>query len=117
MLMNNQIFTYFVPLSVSVCEKVRLSEDLTIRFYLDQNNNTVFIITRNDDVEIPIVNRENPKSSPEVNETLPDKDEYFQIFEVKNRTELQKEITRRRKGLQTRILGLIFHSFTMHCNV
>ena len=50
---------------------------------------------------------------PELDREILDtsQDEVFEIFEVQNQTELQEEITRRRKALQTRIKGTILTSY------
>ena len=50
---------------------------------------------------------------PELDREILDtnQDEVFEMFEVQNQTELQEEITRRRKALQTRIKGTILISY------
>ena len=55
-----------------------------------------------------------PKLDREVNYT--NQDEVFEIFEVQNQTELQEEIARRRKALQTHIKGTIFKTFNRTIN-
>ena len=63
-------------------------------------------------LEFPTVNREEHKESqPEVEKTQPDDDEIFELFAVKDETELQEDINRRRQGLQTQIQGQIFCIF------
>ena len=66
--------------------------------FSDQTNERISKTSSGKELEIPKLDRE-------VIDT--NQDEVFEIFEVQNLTELEEEITRRRKALQTRIKGTI----------
>ena len=70
--------------------------------FSDQTNETISKTSSGEELEFPELDREIHDTS---------QDEVFEIFEVQNQTELQEEITRRRKALQTRIKGTILISY------
>ena len=69
--------------------------------FSDQTDGVIFKNSSSENFEFP-------KQDRAVNYT--NQDEVFEIFEVQNQTELQEEITRRRKTLQTHIKGTILIS-------
>ena len=66
--------------------------------FLDETIETILNNSSSENLEFPKLDREFDTNQ----------DEVFEIFQVQNQTELQEEIMRRRKALQTHIKERIF---------
>ena len=74
--------------------------------FSDETTETIFKNSSSENFAFPKLDREFDTNQ----------DEVFEIFEVQNQTELQEEIMRRRKALQTHIKGTIFISHKIKLN-
>ena len=72
--------------------------------FSDQTNETISKTSSGEELEFPKLDREILDTN---------QDEVFEMFEEQNITELEEEITRRRKALQTRIKGTIFQDYKL----
>ena len=74
--------------------------------FSDETTETIFKNSSSENFAFPKLDREFDTNQ----------DEVFEIFEVQNQTELQEEIMRRRKALQTHIIGTIFKTHNRTIN-